>query len=233
MTILDRTRGTRIRIDASQLTDELAKRLPDLEKSRDQATSAVHEAADQARHQLDRAAEIARTIRGDIAHSAAKVAADNPIDEIGQRIRALTSTAAVRALIARLEKELPEVDRDKYHRAYTRGRVQARSRYLVLGLVAGVGAGAVAAILLDPKHGKERRDAIARRTSSLTRSAGKAVSGKARYASDRARGLAIERGVIKPPATEPAAASVAVVAEPVAETLEVAADTLAEATPRG
>lgn len=205
MTILDRSTGNRIRIDANQFADELAKRLPDVDKTRDHAANAVHDAVDQARHQFDRAAEIAKVIRGDIAHSADKVVtADNPIDEIGQRIRAVASTTAVRALIARLEKELPEVDRDKYHRAYMRGRTQARSRYLVAGLVAGIGAGAVAAILLDPKHGKERREAIARKTSSLTKSAGKTVAGKAKFASDRARGIAIERGVIKPPADQPA-----------------------------
>jgi hypothetical protein len=210
MTILDRTRGQRIRIDASQFADERARRLPALDRTRDQAAGAMHDAADQARHQLDRAAEIARIIRGDIAHSAEKVSADNPIDEIGQRIRAAASTTAVRALISRLEKELPEVDRDKYQRAYARGRAQARSRYLVVGLVAGVSAGAVAALLLDPKHGKARRDAIAHRTGSLTKSAGSTISGKARYASDRARGIAIERGLLKPstvtppPAPEPA-----------------------------
>ncbi len=232
MTILDRTSGKRIRIDANQFADELSKRLPDFDRTRDQATNAVHDAADQARQQLDRAAEIARVIRGDIAHSAEKMAADNPIDEIGQRIRAVASTTGVRTLIARLEKELPEVDRDKYRRAYMRGRTQARSRYLVVGLVAGIGAGAVAAILLDPKHGKERREAIVRKTSSLTRSAGKTVTGKARYASDRARGMAIERGVIKPQATEPIPAVAAAVPEPVVGALEVAAETLADATPQ-
>lgn len=205
MTILDRSSGNRIRIDATQFADELAKRLPDFDKTRDQAANAVHDAAGQARHQIDRATEIARVIRGDLAHSAEKVAADNPIDEIGQRIKAVASTTTVRALISRLEKELPDADRDKYHRAYARGWTQARSKYLVVGIVAGVSAGAVAAILLDPTHGKGRRDALARKTSSLTRRAGRTVAGKAKYASDRVRGVAIERGVIKPPVADPVA----------------------------
>lgn len=204
MTILDRKTGNRIRIDATQLADELAKRLPDVDRTRDQATSAVHDAVEGARHQIDRAAEIAKGFRGDIAHSAEKVAADNPIDEIGQRIRAVASTTAIRALVARLEKELPEGDRDRYQRAYVRGRTQARSKYLAVGIAAGIGAGIVAAILLDPKHGKERREAIAQKTSSLTKSAGRTVAGKAKYASDRARGVAIERGMLKPPAADPA-----------------------------
>jgi gas vesicle protein len=106
--------------------------------------------------------------------------------------------------VARLEKELPEGDRDRYQRAYVRGRTQARSKYLAVGIAAGIGAGIVAAILLDPKHGKERREAIAQKTSSLTKSAGRTVAGKAKYASDRARGVAIERGMLKPPAADPA-----------------------------
>ncbi|HYO44893.1 MAG TPA: hypothetical protein VES19_16970 [Candidatus Limnocylindrales bacterium] len=208
MTILDRNTGSRLRMDVGQIADELAKRLPDFElpdfdKTRDQAASAVHDAAGQARHQIERAAEVAKGIGGDIAQSAEKVVADNPIDEIGQRIRAVASPSGVRALISRLEKELPDTDRDRYQRAYARGRAQARSKYVFLGLAAGIGAGAVAALLLDPKHGKERRDAIAGRTSSLTKSAAKAVSGKAKVASERARGLAIERGMTESPATEP------------------------------
>ena len=222
MTILDRNTGNRIRIDAGQFADELAKRLPDFDRTRDQAASAVHDAAGQARHQIDRAAEIAKVIRGDIAQSAEKVAADNPIDEIGLRIRAVASTPAIRALGARLEKELPDTDRDRYQRAYARGRAQARSKYVIVGLVAGIGAGVVAAILLDPKHGKERRAAITHKASGLTRGAGKTVAGKAKFASDRARGMAIERGIIKPPVTSPGT--------PVMETLESDPDTVAEVT---
>jgi gas vesicle protein len=206
MTILDRAGGARrIRIDASAFADELAKHLPDLDRARDAATTAIHDAAGSARDGMDRAAEIARVVRGDIARTGERIGGDNPIDELGKRIRAVASTAGVRDLVGRLERDLPEVDRDTYHRAYTRGRAQARSKYLVLGVVAGLGTGVVAAVLLDPKHGKERRDTIARRTSSLTRSVGKAVSGRARYASDRARGLAIERGAIKAPGAEPVA----------------------------
>jgi hypothetical protein len=179
MTILDRTRGVRIRIDANQLADELAKRLPDFERTRDQAASAVHDAAGQARHRLDRAADAARVLRGDIAHSAEKAISDNPIEEVGQRIRAVASTTAVRGLISRLERELPEADRDRYKRAEARGRTQARSGYLVIGLVAGIGAGIVAAILLDPAHGKERRDAIVRRARGLVQGAREALTGRA------------------------------------------------------
>ncbi len=205
MTMFARSGAKRIRTDATQLADDLAQRMPDFDKTRDQAVSAVHGAADQARHQLDRAAEITRVLRADIAHSADRLAANNPIDEIGQRIRAATSTTAVPALIAQLEKGLPEVDRDAYHRAYTRGRVQARSKYLVVGIVAGVGAGVVAAILLDPQRGKERRTAIAARTSSLTRSLGRQAGAKVNLATAKARGVAAERGIIKPPAKAAAA----------------------------
>ena len=98
--------------------------------------------------------------RSDIAHAGDKVQADDPLDEVGQRLRAVASTTAIRALIARLERELPDTDRDRYARAFARGRAQGRSKYLAVGIVAGVTTGIVAALLLEPGHGKERRDRI-------------------------------------------------------------------------
>ena len=104
-----------------------------------------------------------------------------------------------------------------------RGRTQARSTYVVVGIGAGVGVGVVTALLLDPKHGKERREAIKRKTSSLTKNAGKTVAGKAKFASDRARGMAIERGVIKPPADPTLEAQAA-------GALDIDTDTVADVT---
>jgi gas vesicle protein len=222
MTILDRKRGSRVRIDAGQFADELAKRFPDLDDTRDQAESFMSDAADNIRHGLDRAADFARVVRGDIAHSAEKVAADNPIDEIGQRIKAVASTTAIRALVHRLEKELPEVDRDKYHRAYSRGRAQARSKYLVVGIAAGVGTGVVAALLLDPKHGPERRAAIRSKLTSFTSKAGHAVSDKAKVATEKARGLAAEKGLLKGDAAADAAADAVAAVDAVAADVDAA-----------
>jgi hypothetical protein len=204
MTILDRARDTgRIRIDATRFTDELARRLPDsdqfdITKARETAGIAVHDAADRARESIDQAAELLRVFRGDIAHAGDKVQADGPLDEVGQRLRAVASTTAIRALIARLERELPDTDRDRYARAFARGRAQGRSKYLAVGIAAGVATGIVAALLLEPGHGKERRVRIGSKVSSLTAGVSSRAASAATIAQDRARGIAVQRGLIKP-----------------------------------
>jgi gas vesicle protein len=206
MTILDRALDTgRIRIDATRFTDELARRLPDgdqfdITRARETAGVAVHDAADRARDSIDHAAELVRVLRSDIAHAAEKGQADNKLDEVGQRLRAVASTTAIRALIARLERELPDTDRDRYAIAYARGRAQGRSRYLIVGIAAGVTAGIVAAALLEPRHGKERRDRIGGKVGSLTAGLSTRAASTAKIAQDRARGIAVERGLVKPEA---------------------------------
>jgi hypothetical protein len=206
MTILDRAATTqRIRIDATQLADELAKHMPDIDEVRDAAASAVHDAADRAGQSIDRAAEIARGLRIDIAHAVERAQADgraegpaaspavSPADELGLRLRG-ASTNAIRVISA-----------------------PGRPKLLVAGLVAvaaGVIAGVIAAVLLEPAHGKERRERIAQRTGGLTHGVGTKVGDAARTASDRARGIAIERGLLKPPA-EPVEEGVAADAVPV------------------
>ena len=198
MTILDRTLDTgRIRIDAARFTDELAKRLPDsdqfdISKVRETAGVAVHDAADRARESFDQATELIKELRSDIARAGDRVQADNPLDEVAQRLRAATSTTAIRALVARLERELPDTDRDRYARAFARGRAQGRSRYLVVGIAGGVAAGIVAAALLEPGHGKERRNLIGSRISSLTAGVSTRVASTAKVAQDRAREIAKE-----------------------------------------
>ena len=54
------------------------------------------------------------------------------------------------------------------HARVPRGRAQGRSIWLAVGITAGVGAGVVAAALLDPKHGKERREALRRESAGAT-----------------------------------------------------------------
>ncbi len=222
MTILDRTLDTgRIRIDATRFTDELAKLLPDsdqfdITRARETAGIAVHDAAGRARESFDQAAELVRVLRSDIAHAGDKVQADNPLDAAGQRLRAVASTTAIRALIARLERELPDTDRDRYARAFARGRAQGRSKYLVVGIAAGVTTGIVAALLLEPEHGKERRDRIGAKVSSLTAGISSRAASTAKVAEYRARGIAVERGLVKPQAETPESVTAAVVGEPIA-----------------
>ena len=245
MTILDRTLDTsRIRIDATRFADELAKRLPDsdqfdIAKARETAGIAVHDAAGRARESFDQAAELIRVLRSDIARAGDEAQAGDagrtggPLDEAGQRLRAVASTTAIRALIARLERELPDTDRDRYARAFARGRAQGRSKYLAVGILAGVTTGIVAALLLEPGHGKERRDRIGGKVSSLTAGVSTRVSSTARVAGDRARGIAAERGLVKPEAGTPESVTAAIsgesVAQEVVDTVADAAATVAEA----
>lgn len=206
MTILDRARGARrIRIDATQLADELARRLPDATDvdAVAWATGAAHDAAGSAREQLDRATDIARDIRRDLVKAGGDLHLDDRIDEVAQRIRSASSPAGLRAIVARLERDLPDTDRDRYDRAYARGWIRARSTYLAVGLVVGVGAGVVAVALLDPKRGKARRERLAARTSSLTQGLSEKVGGAVKDASSRARAAATERGLVEPMADEP------------------------------
>jgi hypothetical protein len=206
MTILDSARDTgRIRIDTARFTDELARRLPDADQfdmssAREAAAIAAHDAADWVRESLDQAAELVRAFSSDIAHAGDKVQADNKLDEVAQRLRAVASPTAIRTLIARLERELPDTDRDRYARAFARGRAQGRSRYLAVGIAAGVTAGVVAAALLEPRHGKERRDRIGGKVSSVTSGLSTRAASTAKLAQDRARGIAVERGLVKPDA---------------------------------
>ncbi len=236
MTILDRTLDTgRIHIDATRFADELARRLPDSDqfdftRARETAGIAVHDAAGRARESFDQAADLMRVLRSDIAHAGDKVQADGPLDEVGQRLRAVASTTAIRALIARLERELPDTDRDRYARAFARGRAQGRSKYLAVGIAAGVTTGIVAALLLEPGHGKERRDHIGSKVSSLTSGVSTRVASTAKVAQDRARGIAVERGLVKPETAGPASLTAAVSEEPAApEVIDTVADAAVDA----
>jgi gas vesicle protein len=218
MTILDRALDTdRMRIDAARFADELARRLPDADqfditRARETAGIAVHDAADRARDSFDHAAELVRVLRSDIAHAGDKVQPDGPLEEVGQRLKAVAPTTAIRALIARLERELPDTDRDRYARAFARGRAQGRSRNLAIGIAAGAAVGIVAALLLEPGHGKERRDRIGRKAGSLTAGVSTRFASTAKVAGERARGIAVERGLVKPEAGT-------VVPPPIAETV--------------
>jgi gas vesicle protein len=246
MTILDRALDTgRTRIDTARFADELAKRLPDgdqfdMTRTREAAESAVHDVADRARDSIDHAAELFKVLRSDIAHAGDKVQADNKLEEVGQRVRAVASTTAIRALIARLERELPDTDRDRYARAFARGRAQGRSKYLVVGIAAGVTTGIVAALLLEPGHGKERRDRIGDKVSGLTAEVSTRVASTAKVAQDRVRGIAVERGIVKPEAgSAEATVTAATTLEPVtpnaidtgavADAAEAVADAAADA----
>lgn len=117
-------------------------------------------AAESARTSFDRVADLARD-------AVAGLELDRHADDLGQKVRDVVQTNVVRAAILRLERELPEVERNRYNRAYIRGRTQARSLWLTVGIAAGVSVGVTAALLLDPKHGKARREVLKARARSL------------------------------------------------------------------
>jgi hypothetical protein len=58
----------------------------------------------------------------------------------------------------------------------------------------------VAAALLEPGHGTERRDRISSRVSNVTAGVSTRAASVANVARDRARGIAVERGLVKPDA---------------------------------
>jgi gas vesicle protein len=178
MTVLDPTR--------------LNLRLPDLDTG---------PAAEAARASLDRVSELAREAAADLARASSGLELDRHLDDAGQKVRGAIQASAIRAAIARLERELPETDRDRYTRAYLRGRTQGRSLYLGVGLTAGIVAGVTAALLLEPRNGPRRRAAIRARLRSLADRS----TARARLAVERAGARATAPGDHEAEATlEPA-----------------------------
>jgi hypothetical protein len=244
MSILDRSRRTRrIRIDVGQLADDLARRMPDLEhvdlaRAREAAFGAVQDASDRARHSFDRASERARELRADLTDSPEAQQPEHILEDLGQRLRDLVSAGGIRTFLARLERELPDTDKDRYDRAYTRGRVQARSIYLALGLAAGISAGVAAALLLEPRHGRERREALARKVSGLSGQVSDQVAGAAGRIRARASGpgepvavmdvpetpLPVAGGPIPEAGTDPEARPHEALPEPAAPSVEPPAE---------
>ena len=100
--------------------------------------------------------------------------------------------------LSRLQRELPNTDKDRYDIAYEQGAHQARSGLLFGGLVVGAVAGAAAMFLLDPARGAGRRAELASRATGLRNDLARTAAGKGEDLQNRARGAAIEHGVTKP-----------------------------------
>jgi gas vesicle protein len=101
-------------------------------------------------------------------------------------------------MLSRLQRELPDTDKDRYDVAYERGRTQARSSTLFGGLILGALLGALMMFLLDPAHGAGRRAQLASRANGIKKDLSKSAAGRAEDLQNRAKGAAIEAGVMKP-----------------------------------
>jgi hypothetical protein len=100
--------------------------------------------------------------------------------------------------LSRLQRELPNTDKDRYDIAYEQGAHRARSGLLFGGMLVGALAGAVAMFLLDPARGAGRRAELASRATGLRTDLARTAAGKGENLQNRARGAAIEHGVTKP-----------------------------------
>jgi hypothetical protein len=100
--------------------------------------------------------------------------------------------------LSRLQRELPDTDKDRYDIAYEQGAHQARSGLLFGGVLVGAVAGAAAMFLLDPTRGAGRRAQLASRATGLRNDLARTAAGRSEDVRNRARGAAIEHGVTKP-----------------------------------
>ena len=154
----------------------------------------VKDVSDNTRERIDFLAELVRDLAREWSKAGSEMRLDERVDEIAQRLRAAMPAASFKGAVSRLERELPDTDKDRYDRAYERGRVRTRTIYLAGGAAAGIAAGIAAAMLLDPQRGVERRARIARFKDDATRQ----LAARTRDVTARAKAIAAERGIGQP-----------------------------------
>lgn len=101
-------------------------------------------------------------------------------------------------LISRIQRELPDTDKDRYDAAYERGRAQAHSGNLLGGLALGAIVGAVLMYLFDPDRGAGRRAELVSRATALRNDVAQTTSGRVEDLENKPMGVAIEAGIAKP-----------------------------------
>ena len=107
-------------------------------------------------------------------------------------------TDRIGKIVENLERDLPTTDKGRYDRAYSRGWARARTGFVIVGAAAGIAAGIAGAFLLDPNEGPRRREALRSKVRSTTEGVTGQLSRTASMATEKARGLAVDRGLIKP-----------------------------------
>ncbi|HEY0443850.1 MAG TPA: hypothetical protein VGC90_06495, partial [Candidatus Limnocylindrales bacterium] len=112
----------------------------------------------------------------------------------------------MKSLFSRVQRELPDTDKDRYDIAYERGRAQSRSSLLFGGLALGALSGLIGMFILDPARGARRRADIAARVGGLrgqVASATRTASQKATDLAGKAKDTAADRGMSGPGASSP------------------------------
>jgi gas vesicle protein len=198
-----------------------------IEHFQSMAADAADRAGEALEHVGDEAGKTTRDV-GKATRDAGKATREASIDavkgtgdDIAEKLRKALPTERISQLVENLERELPTTDKGRYDRAYSRGWARARTSFIVVGAATGIAAGIVGALLLDPRNGARRRAALRTRVQSTTQGVGATVSRTASMASDKARAIAVDRGLIKPDAATRDVAGTPAAASPLVPVMDI------------
>ena len=166
----------------------------------DRAGEAFEHVGDAFDHIGDEAAKATTKATKDVSKATKDVSVDagKGVDDLAERIRKALPTDRIGKIVENLERDLPTTDKGRYDRAYSRGWARARTGFVIVGAAAGIAAGIAGAFLLDPSEGPRRREALRSKVRSTTEGVTGQLSRTASMATEKARGLAVDRGLIKP-----------------------------------
>ena len=166
----------------------------------DRAGEAFEQVGDAFDHFGDEAAKATTRATKDVSKATKDVSVDagKGVDDLAERIRKALPTDRIGKIVENLERDLPTTDKGRYDRAYSRGWARARTGFVIVGAAAGIAAGIAGAFLLDPNEGPRRREALRSKVRSTTEGVTGQLSRTASMATEKARGIAVDRGLIKP-----------------------------------
>jgi hypothetical protein len=166
----------------------------------DRAGEAFDNVGDAFDHIGGEAAKATTRATKDVSKATKDVSVDagKGVDDLAERIRKALPTDRIGKIVENLERDLPTTDKGRYDRAYSRGWARARTGFVIVGAAAGIAAGIAGAFLLDPNEGPRRREALRSKLRSTTEGVTGQLSRTASMATEKARGLAVDRGLIKP-----------------------------------
>jgi gas vesicle protein len=94
-------------------------------------------------------------------------------------------------LISRIQRELPDTDKDRYDVAHERGKSEVRGGLLFGGLAFGAIVGAALTFLFDPNRGSDRRAQLASRATDLRNDLVRTASSRVEELQNRTKGPAV------------------------------------------